>query len=130
MNAPMKPRQPQRRFSMVTRHRRRRPSRDSLLRTSPFLQSQHIHHRIQRRLLRGDEFGGGKGAQGITIATGGFDGDFQRLAQETKDDRVLAGVVARADGVVADLAGGSLASLSMPAMAMDGLPHRGSDELS
>ena len=44
------------------------------------------------------------GAGGVAVAVGGADGQLDRLAEHAEDDRVLAGIVADADGVVADLA--------------------------
>ena len=41
---------------------------------------------------------------GVAVAARGADGQLDRLAQEAKADRVLAGVVAGADGVIADFA--------------------------
>ena len=40
---------------------------------------------------------------GVAIAVGGGEREFQRFAQHAEDDRVLARVVARAHGVIADL---------------------------
>src|SRR5438477_2106016 len=94
------------------------------------LQPQDIVHRIQPWLLPGDELGRGQRAQGVAIAAAGLYRDFERLAEQAEDDRVLAGIVARANGVIADLVGGPLADLPFAAMAMNRLAHRCRDDLA
>ena len=80
--------------------------------------------------LAGQELGGGQGAVGVAIAVGGADGHLHRFAQQAEDDRVLARIVADADGVVADFAVRPLAGPAFAAVAMRGLAHRAGDDLA
>ena len=69
-------------------------------------------------------------AHRVAIAVGGFHGDFQRFAEQAEHDGVLAGIVARADGVVADLVVRPLAELPLPAMRLVGLAHHSGDDIA
>src|SRR4051812_2683459 len=93
-------------------------------------QSQDIVHRIQPRFLPGDKLSRGQRAEGIAIPAAGFDGDFKGLAEQAENDRVLAGVVAGANGVITDLVDRSLADLALASVAMNGLTHRGGYNLA
>ena len=67
---------------------------------------------------------------GVAVAVGGADGQLDRFAQQAEDDRVLARVVADAQGVIADLAVRTLARAAPAAVAMFGLAHHAGDDLA
>ena len=80
--------------------------------------------------LADEELGGGQGAGGVAVAVGGADGQLDRLAQHAEDDRVLARIVADADGVIADFVVRAFAGPAFAAVAMRGLAHHAGDDLA
>ena len=58
------------------------------------------------------------------------DVDLERLAHQAEDDLVLADIVPRADGVIADLVARTLTGLTLAAMAVTSLSHFGRDDLA
>ena len=68
------------------------------------LQSQHIDHRVDSRLLLNHVLGGSQGPDRITIAIGRSDRQFDGLAKHAKHNRVFTRVVADTHGVIADFA--------------------------
>ena len=73
--------------------------------------------RVQARRLADQKLGGRQRAVGVAVAVGGSDGDFERFAEQAENDRVLARIVAGADGVIADFAVRPLAGPAFAAVA-------------
>ena len=93
-------------------------------------QPQHIFHCIQPRRLAFQKLGGRPGALGVAIAVARLNVDFQRFAEEAEDDGVFAGVVAGADGVVADLVFGALSRVTHAAVLLLGDAHFVGDDFA
>src|SRR5262249_28292860 len=87
-------------------------------------QPQHVVHGVPPRLAVGEEAGRLDGAAGVAVAGVRPVRQLQRLAQRAENNRVLADVVADADGVDADLVGRPLADQPLAAVAQVGLAHR------
>src|SRR5579864_3089281 len=74
------------------------PSRDS------WPMAEEVVHRVEPRRLPVQEFGRVERTMRESVAVQGPVRELEALAHEAEDDGVLAGVVARAQGVHADLA--------------------------
>ena len=67
---------------------------------------------------------------GVAVAVAGADGQFERLAENGEKDRVLAGIVAHADGMIADFVVRAFAGTARAAMDVLRLAHLGGDDLA
>src|SRR5438046_8767570 len=104
-------------------------SAPALARRAHILQAQDVLHRIPPRGFAGQELGRLEGAADVAVAGVGAVGQLQRLAERAEDDRVLADVVADADGVDADLMCRAFADESLAAVTQFGLAHGVLDDL-
>ena len=68
-----------------------------------FLKAQNVLHAVQPCRLLDDELRRGQRSVRIAIAIARLHGQLERFAEQAEHDRVFARVVARANGVVADL---------------------------
>src|SRR5690242_14452635 len=91
---------------------------------------QYVIHTVEAGWIAGQKLRGGQRAVRVTIAVGGFDGDFERFAEQPEDDRVLARVVAAADRVIANLAVGPGTDSSLAAVTSGLLLHHARNELA
>ena len=71
----------------------------------------------------GQKFSGGQGALGIAITTGGTNTQFDRLSQQSEEDRVFTGMVTSADSVIGNLVVGSNTGTTVAAVGMVSLAH-------
>ena len=73
-----------------------------LSRVASMSQTEHVIHRVTAGFFSGEELGGREGSVGVAVSGVTADGQVDGFAHEAKHDRVLADVVAGAEGVVAD----------------------------